>query len=141
MTTTQQHTHWMRVALEQAEIAGAQGEVPVGAVLVLEQKLIAAAGNAVERSRDATQHAELRVITQASAKLSSWRLLRTTLYCTLEPCAMCLAAIKLARIPTLVFAANDTSRTITTMPSVHAGVCAEESSGLLRKFFQDRRHA
>lgn len=133
--------HWMQLALQQAEIAAAKGEVPVGAVLVLNDELIAAAGNAVERSRDATQHAEIRVINQASRKLNAWRLLHTTLYCTLEPCAMCRAAISLARIPNLVFAAKDTSSHINEhLTNVRSGVCAEESSALLQNFFQARRH-
>ena len=130
----------MQLALQQAEIAASKGEVPVGAVLVLDDKLIAAAGNAVERSRDATQHAEIRVINQASSKLNAWRLLHTTLYCTLEPCAMCSAAISLARIPNLVFAAKDTQSHTDNLPNVRSGVCAEESSTLLQNFFQARRH-
>lgn len=132
--------YWMRLALEQAEIAAAKGEVPVGAVLVLDDNLIAAAGNAVEHSKDATQHAEMRVIAQASRKLNAWRLLHTTLYCTLEPCAMCRAAINLARIPRVVFAAKDTQNYTERLPSMHSGVCAQESSMLLQNFFRARRH-
>ena len=132
--------HWMQLALEQAKIAAAKGEVPVGAVLTLGDNLIAAAGNAVEYSRDATQHAEMRVITQASSKLNVWRLLHTTLYCTLEPCAMCRAAINLARIPRVVFAAKDTHTHAERLPSIQSGVCAKESSMILQNFFQARRH-
>lgn len=97
----------MAQALAQAQDAYDQEEVPVGAVIVHGNVLIAAAKNEREQLKDPTAHAEMLAITQAAASLKSWRLLDCTLYVTLEPCAMCAGAIVLARIPRVVFGTRD----------------------------------
>ena len=98
---------YMRIAFEQAQAAAAVGEVPVGAVIVAEGRLLAAARNARESRREPTAHAEMIAIDQASSALQNWRLAACTLYVTLEPCPMCAGAIVLARIPRVVFGARD----------------------------------
>src|SRR5262249_31581955 len=98
---------WMGRALDQARGAAAEGDVPVGAVIVRDGKVVAASGNRTLRDQDPTAHAEFIVIRETAAKLKSWRLERCTLYVTLEPCAMCAGAIVLARIPRVVFGAWD----------------------------------
>src|SRR5271170_2902087 len=98
----------MRLALAEAEAAGARGEVPVGAVLLSASgELLAANGNRIVERRDPTAHAEMLVLREAAAKLGNERLTGTTLFVTLEPCAMCAGAISLARMAKLVFAAED----------------------------------
>jgi len=101
---------YMRQALSQAEAAREIGEVPVGAVIVHEQRIIAAAHNQREQLKDPTAHAEMIAITQAAESLSSWRLEDCTLYVTLEPCPMCAGAILQARVPKVVFGAADPKR-------------------------------
>lgn len=99
---------WMQHAYEQALLAQEEGEVPVGAVLVShDQRLLAAGRNAVQRSHDPCAHAEMNVIQHAALNVRNHRLLNTTLYVTLEPCAMCAGAMVHARIHRLVFAARD----------------------------------
>lgn len=98
---------YMRIALEQAAAAAAADEAPVGAVIVAEGRVLAAARNEREALRDPTAHAEMIAITQAASALQSWRLENCTLYVTLEPCPMCAGAIVLARIPRVVFGALD----------------------------------
>jgi len=142
------HERWMRLALREAEQALEQEEVPVGAVIVHEGKVIAKGRNQMERLQDPTAHAEMIAITAAAAHLHSRRLELCTLYVTLEPCPMCAGAIVLARIPTLVFGAYDPKAgacgTLYTIPEdprlnhrVHVipGVCDTESESLLRSFF------
>lgn len=97
----------MRLALEQAQAALELGEVPVGAIVVFDQQVIAAAHNQRETLRDPTAHAEMIAITQAAEALGSWRLTDCTLYVTLEPCPMCAGAIVQARIPSVVYGATD----------------------------------
>ena len=118
------HTIFMRAALEEAQKAFEKGEVPVGAVLVKEDEIIARAHNLKEERRDPTAHAEILVIQEASRILSSWRLSGTTLYVTIEPCPMCAGALIQARIEKLVFGARDS----------RAGVC-----GSLYNLVQDSR--
>jgi tRNA(adenine34) deaminase len=101
------HEHYMRLALQQAEQALAEDEVPVGAVIVRGESVIAAAYNQREQLRDPTAHAEIIAITQAAASLGSWRLDGCALYVTLEPCPMCAGAIVQARIPVVVYGATD----------------------------------
>jgi len=98
---------WMELALAEARAAATAGDVPVGAVIVRDNKVVAAAGNRTLRDQDPTAHAELIVIRQASATLGSWRLERCVLYVTLEPCAMCAGAVLHARLARLVFGARD----------------------------------
>lgn len=99
--------YWMRFALKEAEKAWTEEEVPIGAVIVFENKIIARGYNRTEALQDATAHAEIQAITAASEYLKSRRLLNTTLYVTLEPCVMCAGAISLARIPKVIYGAKD----------------------------------
>lgn len=143
---------WMRRALELAAVAGAQGEVPVGAVLVRNEVEIACGGNSREADRDPTGHAEVHAIRGGAVVIGDWRLEHTTLYVTLEPCAMCAGAIVLARIPRVVFATPDpkggfcgTLGDLSAWPglnhrfAVTAGVLQEEAASQLRQFFLARR--
>ena len=98
---------FMQQALVEAQQAFAEGEVPVGAVIVHEGRIIASAHNQREQLRDPTAHAEMIAITQAAESVGDWRLENCALYVTLEPCAMCAGAIVLARIPTVVYGATD----------------------------------
>jgi tRNA(adenine34) deaminase len=146
------HDHWMRLALDEARQAFDEAEVPVGAVIVHGERVIAAAHNQRETLNDPTAHAEMIAITQAAEALGSWRLLDCTLYVTLEPCPMCAGAIVQARIPTVVYGALDpkagacqTLFTITTDPRLNhqstilAGVLAPECRSLLQDFFAQQR--
>jgi tRNA(adenine34) deaminase len=143
---------WMELALAEASAAATAGDVPVGAVIVRDDKVVAAAGNRTLRDQDPTAHAELIVIRQASAMLGSWRLERCVLYVTLEPCAMCAGAIVLARLPRVVFGAWDDKAgmagsvadllrhpKLNHRPEVLAGIRAAECGALLTQFFQERR--
>ncbi len=142
------HEQWMRQALREAEKAFEQDEVPVGAVIVHEGKIIGRGYNQIERLQDPTAHAEMIAVTAAANHLSARRLEACTLYVTLEPCPMCAGAIVMARIPTLVFGAYDAKAgacgTLMNIVedkrlnhSVHvvAGVCDKESEELLKRFF------
>ena len=143
---------WMRAALDQARQAFEQGEVPIGAVIVHNDRIIAAAGNQREQLRDPTAHAEMIAITQAAEALNSWRLLDCTLYVMLEPCPMCAGAIVQARIPTVVYGTTDekagachTLYQITNdsrlnhRSTVLGGVLREECRDILREFFAIQR--
>jgi len=107
LTETTPDHYFMQAALAEAGIAEDLGEVPVGAVLVFNGKIIGRGHNLRESSNDPTSHAEMIAIRQAAAALNSWRLLECTLYVTLEPCVMCMGAIILARIPRLVYGCRD----------------------------------
>jgi tRNA(adenine34) deaminase len=146
------HEHGMELALAQARRAEEHGDVPIGAALLRDNELLAAAGNERELRGDPTAHAEVLAIRAAAEALGGWRLADTTLYVTLEPCAMCAGAIVLARIPTVVFAAADPKAgaagsvldilaepALNHRPKVIAGVRAAESALLLREFFAARR--
>lgn len=143
---------WMELALAQAKAAMAAGEVPVGAVLVNAEGLLAADHNRRESLRDPTAHAELLVIRRAAELLGAWRLVGTTLYVTLEPCAMCTGAMVLARIDQVVYGAADPKGgaihsvfhladdpRLNHRLRVVAGVEAAASTRLLRQFFRARR--
>ena len=104
---TKQHEYWMEQAIREAEVAYEKGEVPIGAVIVHQNMIIGKGHNLTETLQDPTAHAEMIAITAASEYLESRRLLDTTLYVTIEPCAMCAGAIVLARIPALVYGASD----------------------------------
>ena len=143
---------WMRAALEQARSAATTDDVPVGAIVVLGDVVLARAANRTVRDQDPTAHAELLAIRAASAALGSWRLDRCTLYVTLEPCAMCAGGIVLARVPRVVIGAWDPKAgmagsvgdvlrhpRLNHRPEVAGGVLEEECSALLRAFFADRR--
>ena len=145
---------YMRAALEEAQKAAAAGEAPVGAVLVGPAgEIIAAAGNAPIAENDPTAHAEMRVLRAAGAALGNYRLTGTTLYVTLEPCAMCAGAISHARVARLVIAAKDPKGgavwhgprffeqpTCHARPDVAQGPFAEDASDLLKTFFRARRN-
>ena len=121
---TPNHEYWMEQAFREAEIAYEKGEVPIGSVVVLNNTIIGKGHNQTESLQDPTAHAEILAITAAANYLESRRLLDTTLYVTLEPCAMCAGAIVLARIPQLVFGATDAK----------AGAC-----GTFYNIVQDKR--
>jgi tRNA(adenine34) deaminase len=101
------HEYWMRRSIIEARKAEAKNEVPIGCVIVQNGQIIARGHNLRESKQDPTAHAELIAIKKAARKLGSWRLLDTTLYVTLEPCSMCMGAIILSRIPTVVFGCYD----------------------------------
>ncbi len=143
---------YIRNALDLARDAAKRNEVPIGAVVVQNGTIIAAATNRTVRDQDPTAHAELLAIREASSKLDRWRLDDCTLYVTLEPCAMCAGALVLARIDRVVFGAWDDKAgmagsvgdllrhpRLNHRPEVLGGVAAEESSALLRAFFTTRR--
>ena len=145
-------TGFMDLALEQAREAGARGEVPVGAVIVRERQLVAAASNRMREHRDMTAHAEMLALRKAAEALQTERLTDCDLYVTLEPCTMCAAAISFARIRRLYFAAADekggavehgvrffTAATCHHVPEVYSGLCERDASDLLRSFFAERR--
>jgi tRNA(adenine34) deaminase len=142
----------MQHALEEARAAGARGEVPVGCVVVREGEVVARAGNRTLADKDPTAHAELLAIRQAAAALGSERLTDCDLYVTLEPCAMCAAAMAFARIRRLYFGAGDpkggavengvrffASPTCHHRPEVYGGINESECAALLKDFFQARR--
>jgi tRNA(adenine34) deaminase len=142
----------MRLALEEARAAGAEGDVPVGAVVARGDEVVARAGNAREREQDPTAHAEILALRQAARALGSWHLEGCTLYVTLEPCAMCAGALVLARIDRLVLGATDPKAgfagslgdivrdgRLNHEVEVTVGVLAGECGEVLRAFFAERR--
>lgn len=143
---------WMEHALELARRAEAAGEVPVGAVIVRNDEVLGEGMNRTIRDADPTAHAEVVAIRAAAERLGDWRLTESTLYVTLEPCAMCAGAIVLARIPRVVYAADDPKAgmggslgnllqddRLNHRCDVTRGVGAETSSEMLRAFFRARR--
>ena len=142
----------MRLALEEARAAAAEGDVPVGAVIVRGDEILAREGNAREREQDPTAHAEILALRQASAAIGSWHLEGCAMVVTLEPCAMCAGAIVLARLDRLVFGASDPKAgfagslgdlvrdgRLNHEVDVTVGVLAEECGEILRSFFAERR--
>jgi tRNA(adenine34) deaminase len=142
----------MRAALDEARIAAAAGDVPVGAVVVRGDEVLARTSNRTVRDMDPTGHAEFLAIRQAASRIGDWRMTGCTLYVTLEPCAMCAGAIVLARIDRVVFGAFDDKAgmagsigdllrhpKLNHRPEVSAGFLAAESGNLLREFFQAKR--
>lgn len=142
----------MRLALQEAERAATHLDVPVGAVLVQGDRVLAVAGNERELRRDPTAHAEMLVIREAAAVLGGWRIPDATIYVTLEPCAMCAGALVLARVDRLVYGAADpkTGATGSVLDLVRhpafnhrlqvtSGVLAEECADVLQHFFATRR--
>lgn len=143
---------FMQLALEEARLAAGAGEVPIGAVLVREDEVVARAGNRTIRDCDPTAHAEIVVLREASRAVRNYRLGGMTLYVTLEPCAMCAGAIIQARVPRVVYGADDpkagairTCFAVLSHPKLNhrvdviAGILAEESVAVLQKFFTARR--
>lgn len=142
----------MRLAIEQARAAAARGEVPVGAVVVAQDRVLAAAGNRTISDGDPTAHAEIVALRAAAHALGNYRLEQATIYVTLEPCAMCAGALVQARIRRLVFAAPDpkggavrTCLRVLDVPELNhrvevtSGILAGESAALLQSFFALRR--
>lgn len=147
-----EYERWMRLALAQAETALSLGEVPVGAVAVLDGQLIGAGFNRKESDQDPTAHAEMLALRAAAAWLDNWRLIGVTLYCTLEPCPMCAGAMIQGRLSRLVYGARDTrfgaDGTIIDVlgqpafnhhVEVVSGVLADEAGDLLQRFFRSLR--
>ena len=142
----------MLEALKEAYKAFEKDEVPIGAVVVKEGRVIARGHNQVELLRDATAHAEMLCISAAEAALENWRLLDCTLYSTLEPCAMCAGALLLARVPRLVWGAKDVRHGAngswvdlfatphpTHSLSITSGIWEAECGQLMKQFFQKQR--
>jgi tRNA(adenine34) deaminase len=142
----------MRKALEEARLAAEAGEVPIGAVLVQGEQLLARAGNRTIRDCDPTAHAEIVALREAARVLGNYRMPGTTLYVTLEPCAMCAGAVVQARVDRLVYGADDpkggavsTCFSVLSHPKLNhrvdvtSGVLAEESAAILQSFFAVRR--
>ena len=144
--------YFMRLALREAERALEHDDVPIGAVIVRDGEVLAAARNERELRGDPTAHAEVLALREASARLGTWRLLDTILYVTLEPCAMCAGAIVLGRVPRVVYAADDPKAgaagsvldvlgesRLNHRPVVTGGLLAAEAADLLRAFFAAKR--
>ena len=143
---------WMKIAISEANIAKNKGEIPVGAVIIQNDKLLAKAHNKPILNHDPTAHAEVEVLRKAGKKLKNYRLSKSTLYVTLEPCAMCLGAIMHARIERIVFGASDPKTGVcgskadltseaffTHKVKVDGGVLEEENKEILQSFFKSRR--
>lgn len=146
------HRIWMDRALEEARAAERDGDVPVGAVVVRDGELLARGRNRREIDADPTAHAEIVAIRAAAARIGSWRLDGCWLYVTLEPCAMCAGALVNARLPALVYAADDPKagavgslydicrdERLNHRVEVTSGVAADEAGDLLQRFFRARR--
>ena len=143
---------YMQLALNEAKKAFAQGEVPVGCVIVKDDKVIARAYNKKEKMKDVCAHAEILAIKKAEKKLNNWRLDNTIAYVTLEPCAMCLSALMQARVSKIYFAAQDkvTGACVSKIRladinfsnpkiEIYGGIMEEESLELIKSFFQALR--
>jgi tRNA(adenine34) deaminase len=150
--TTMASLSFMEMALDEARAAAQRGEVPVGCVVVRDGAVVARAGNRTLADKDPTAHAELLAIRAAAAKLGTERLTDCDLYVTLEPCAMCAAAMSFARIRRLYFGASDpkggavengvrffSSPTCHHRPDVYGGINESDAAALLRGFFAERR--
>ncbi len=140
------HNYYMRKALQEAENAYSRGEVPVGAIVVVQDRIIGRGHNLTEQLQDVTAHAEMQAITAASHFLGGKYLHNCTLYVTLEPCSMCAGALYWSQISKVVFGAPDLERGFQVMGgSLHpkteviSGVLEEEASDLLKRFFVERR--
>ena len=145
---------WMKVAISEANLAKIEGEIPVGAVLILNDRLIAKAHNQPILNHDPTAHAEVEVLRKAGKKLKNYRLSGSILYVTLEPCIMCLGAIMHARIERLVFGASDLKTGVCGSKAdltseaffnhkikLNGGVLEEENKEILQLFFKSKRKA
>jgi tRNA(adenine34) deaminase len=147
-----EHIPWMREALAEADKAAGMGDVPVGAVAVRDGVIVGRGHNRKEFDRDPTAHAEMIALREAAGVLGGWRLVGVTLYCTLEPCVMCAGAMIQARLPRLVWAADDPKagaggsvlnllrhEQLNHRVEVIRGVLEEEAQAQLRSFFADLR--
>ena len=143
----------MRQAIEQANIAGERGDIPIGVVIVTDQgEIIARAGNSREQRKDPTAHAEILALRAAGAQLGDWRIARSTMYVTLEPCPMCAGAITMARVPQLVIGSWNEEygavgsrwdlvrdQRMNHQVEVIPGVLENETGQLVREFFSEKR--
>jgi tRNA(adenine34) deaminase len=147
-----EHSAWMRLALAEADKAAALGDVPIGALAVCDGVIVGRGFNRKEYDRDPTAHAEIIALREAARTLGSWRLVGVTLYCTLEPCAMCAGAMIQARLARLVYAADDpkagaagsvldllSHEQLNHRVEVVRGVLAEEAQAQIRAFFDGLR--
>ncbi len=139
-------TYFMKKALQEAEHAFENGEIPVGAVIVIKDRIIARAHNLTEKLNDVTAHAEMQAITAAANFLGGKYLKDCTLYVTLEPCQMCAGALYWSQISRIVFAASDPQRGCTAMgtelhpkTTITGGILQQEASELLHRFFEKKR--
>lgn len=145
-------SEYMHLAIEQARAAGVRGEVPVGAVVVLEERIVGAAGNRTIADCDPTAHAEIVALRAAATSVGNYRLTGAALYVTIEPCAMCAGALVQARIARLVYGADDAkggavrsclqvldAGALNHRVAVTAGILADEAVALLQAFFAARR--
>jgi tRNA(adenine34) deaminase len=143
---------FMQLALEEGRRAALAGEVPVGAILVRDAKVVARAGNRTIRDCDPTAHAEILVLREGARKLGNYRLAATTLYATIEPCSMCAGAIIQARVPRVVYGCDDpkggavrscfeilTHPRLNHQVEVTSGLLASECAALIQSFFAERR--
>jgi tRNA(adenine34) deaminase len=149
---TKEDEQYMRIAIDQAKIAEENGDVPIGAVIVHKNQIIAKAYNQREQLQDPTAHAEIIALTQAAAALENWHLNGCTMYVTLEPCPMCAGALVLSRVDKLVYGCDDprtgavkslytivTDERLNHRLKVVSGVLADECTKQLQDFFQSRR--
>jgi tRNA(adenine34) deaminase len=149
---TKEDENFMRIAIEQARVAEENGDVPIGAVIVCENRIVGKAYNQREQLQDPTAHAEIIALTQAAAALGNWHLNGCTIYVTLEPCPMCAGALVLSRMDRLVYGCDDPKtgackslynivqdERLNHRLEVTSGVLAEQCSKLLQDFFQRRR--
>jgi len=152
LTEDRANLRWMRAALREAERGAAEDEVPVGAVVIREGRLVARAHNRPVRLNDPTAHAEVLALRRAGRKLGNYRLIGCSLYVTIEPCAMCASALTHARVKRLVFGARDpkagaagSALEVLNHPKLNhrvevlSGIMEEECSALLREFFRRKR--
>ena len=147
MDNKEKDSRFMKMALQEAQAAFAAGEIPVGAVVVCQDRVVARAHNLTERLGDVTAHAEMQAITAASATLGGKYLTDCTLYVTLEPCVMCAGAIGWSQVDRLVFGAGDDNRgyrrfapdALHPKTQVESGLLAEECAALMKEFFKRRR--
>ncbi len=150
---SEQNKFFMKLAIEEAIKSYKNNEVPIGALIVKNDKIISASSNSVEKDLSTIMHAEIKVIISAQKILQSWRLSGCTLYVTLEPCLMCCGAIVLSRIKKLVYAAHDpkagavnslyntlSDKRLNHTAEIVGGIMEEESSALLKKFFKEIRN-
>lgn len=141
-------TNYMQIAIDEAKLAAKRGEVPIGAVIVLNGEIIARTGNKTEELNDPTAHAELLAVQEACRKIGAPRIPECDLYVTLEPCPMCATAISFARIRRVYYGASDpkgggiflyNQATCHHRPEIYNGIAESESSKLLKEFFVEKR--
>lgn len=140
-------TYFMKKALQEAEMAFEKGEIPIGAIIVIDNRIIARAHNLTEKLNDVTAHAEMQAITAAANFLGGKYLINCTLYVTLEPCQMCAGALYWSQISKIVYGARDEVRGCINLGTklhpkteIIGGILAEESSQLLKRFFLEKRN-